>query len=382
MDQAQLIKNLAKHLNQQLVRIILSDPRQKNEPYYKGHIKPFMKDETLYFQLTFYTKTQVFHENLSKEALLDRLTKLIDQTSYRQWQGETKELAFSIRISKKGAIHYKEKGHQAALTTDLSHNRTKHYLLEEGVAVPYLVQLGVMTEEGKVLKKRYDKFKQINRFLEMVRDILPSLPTHRPIEIIDFGCGRSYLTFALYHYLTTIEHLEVSIIGLDLKAQVIEDCNNLAKACHYDHLTFLHGDILEYEDKQRVDMVVTLHACDTATDLALKKAVKWGAKAILSVPCCQHELNGQIHHDGLAPILEYGILKERMAALITDGVRANWLKLMGYEVSILEFIDVSHTPKNLLIRAVKTASPDPNSIDFTELDAFIESLGANLTIRW
>ena len=211
-----------------------------------------------------------------------------------------------------------------------------------------------MTKEGKVISARYDKFRQINRFLEFVEDILPRLSREREITILDFGCGKSYLTFALYYYFRELKAMDVRIIGLDLKEDVIRKCNELAKKYHYDKLCFLQGDIAQYEGVRAVDMVVTLHACDTATDHALAKAVGWGAQVILSVPCCQHELNRQIDSDVLAPVLKYGILKDRMSALITDGIRANLLEEMGYETQLLEFIDMEHTPKNILIRAVKT----------------------------
>ncbi len=242
-------------------------------------------------------------------------------------------------------------------TTDsaaLSHNRKKHYLLEEGIPVPFLVQLGVMTPDGRVVKARYDKFRQINRYLEFVEDILPSLPRGREISIIDFGCGKSYLTFALYYYLHEKQGYDVHITGLDLKEDVIAECGRLAKSFGYDKLEFLHGDIADYTGTDEVDMVVTLHACDTATDYALYKAIKWNAKVIFCVPCCQHELNKQIDDSSRMPIMKYGLIKERVSALYTDALRANMLEAQGYKTQILEFIDMEHTPKNILIRAVKT----------------------------
>ena len=234
-----------------------------------------------------------------------------------------------------------------------AHNKIKNYCLPEGEPVPFLVELGVMNASGKVLAAKYDKFRQINRYLEFVEDIVPSLPQNREISIIDFGCGKSYLTFALYYYLHEKLRLPVSITGLDLKKDVIEHCNALAEQFGYDRLRFLHGDIADYSGTDSVDMVVTLHACDTATDYALEKAVKWGASVIFCVPCCQHELNRQIKCDELAPVLKYGLLKERIAALVTDGLRAEMLEEAGYRTQILEFIDMEHTPKNILIRAVR-----------------------------
>lgn len=236
---------------------------------------------------------------------------------------------------------------------NVSHNKKKNYLLPEGESVDFLVELGVMNNEGYVIKAKYDKFRQINRFIEFVEDVVKKLPAKREVKIIDFGCGKSYLTFALYYYLKVKKQMDVNITGLDLKADVIEKCNNLAKKLGYEKLEFLNGDIANYEGTDSVDMVVTLHACDTATDYALAKAVKWNARVIMSVPCCQHEINRQIKNDLLNPVLKYGILKERMSALITDGIRAGLLEENGYDTQILEFIDMEHTPKNLLIRAVR-----------------------------
>lgn len=240
------------------------------------------------------------------------------------------------------------------MAAELSHNRSKKYILKEGTVVPYLQDLGVMTGDGKVVRARFDKFRQINRFLEFIEDILPQLDKERELTILDFGCGKSYLTFAMYHYLHEIQQYDIRIIGLDLKKDVIEHCNQLAVKYGYDKLQFLEGDIADYEGVQSVDMVVTLHACDTATDYALAKAIGWNAKVILSVPCCQHELNGQMVNKTLAPIMEYGLLKERFAALVTDGMRAKYLEASGYDTQVLEFIDMEHTPKNILLRAVKT----------------------------
>ena len=234
-----------------------------------------------------------------------------------------------------------------------SHNRTRSYLLPEGEPVPFLVELGVMARSGQVVKARYDKFRQINRYLEFVEDILPSLPSGREISIIDFGCGKSYLTFALYYYLHEKRGLDVRITGLDLKRDVIENCNLLAKKFKYDKLNFLHGDIADYTGTDSVDMVITLHACDTATDYALFKAITWHARVIFCVPCCQHELNRLMKDERQKSVFRYGLIKERMAALYTDAFRADMLEEQGYKTQILEFIDMEHTPKNILIRAVR-----------------------------
>ena len=254
-----------------------------------------------------------------------------------------------------------------AKAADLSHNRKKKYILEEGIVVPFLQDLGVMTQDGKIVRTKMDKFRQINRFLEFVEDILPQLDKDRELTLLDFGCGKSYLTFAMYYYLHELKGYDIRIIGLDLKTDVILHCNELAKKYGYEKLSFLVGDIADYEGVDQVDMVVTLHACDTATDFALAKAVGWNAKVILSVPCCQHEVNKQFERqlsameEVLGPIMDYGLLRERFAALVTDGLRAKRLESEGYETQVLEFIDMEHTPKNILLRAVKKGSPAAKS---------------------
>ena len=239
-----------------------------------------------------------------------------------------------------------------------------------------------MGQDGKIIRTRYDKFRQINRFLEYIEDILPKLDKERELTIIDFGCGKSYLTFAMYYYLHELKEYDIRIIGLDLKKEVIRHCNELSEKYGYEKLRFLEGDIADYTGVNKVDMVVTLHACDTATDYALAKAVGWDAKVILSVPCCQHELNRQIRNEVLEPVLRYGLLKERMAALITDGLRAQYLEREGYEAQILEFIDMEHTPKNILIRAVKRnqKADQKESVRRQQIEASIRKCEAELRV--
>ncbi len=234
-----------------------------------------------------------------------------------------------------------------------------------------------MNADGSIVRQRYDKFKQINRFLEFIQDILPKLPREKELTIIDFGCGKSYLTFAMYYYLKELNNYSIRIIGLDLKDDVINHCNQLSKRYGYDGLTFLHGDIADFTGVTSVDMVVTLHACDTATDYALYKAISWNAKVILSVPCCQHELNKQIKNETLAPIFSYGIIKERMASLMTDGLRGEILESVGYKTQLLEFIDMEHTPKNILIRAVYGGKPKDNK---KEIERMLEEFHLEPTL--
>ena len=342
---------LEKNLNENTLRAVVSNRRSKQVSQ-KLVFRPFIEMNRLMFQREEYANNQVFHENMDKETTVEQICTFLEK-DYKQLDLLCEQSSFSALVSKKGKSTIKENKNQIAKKIDLSHNRKKRYILDTDEVIPFLVDLGVQTKEGKIVDKKYKKYKQINRFLEFVKDVLPELPKDRPVKIIDFGCGKSYLTFAVYYYLHIMNGRDVEMIGLDLKKDVIAHCNRMAEKYEYASLHFLEGDISTYDGADSADMVITLHACDVATDFALDKAVHWNAKVILSVPCCQHELNAQIENDMLEPLLKYGILKERFAALLTDALRANLLEQNGYEVQILEFIDMEHTPKNLLIRAVK-----------------------------
>ena len=337
-------------LNESLERVLMSNPADSGK-ISRSRIRPLLMKGRLVFQAEEQAGKQAFHRNLDKDEAADYVTGLLEG-SFRE----------SVRIQPAG-----EPGSPGSL----SHNRKKHYILEEGIPVPFLVDLGVMTKEGRVVNSRYDKYRQINRFLEFIEDILPNLDQGRESAIIDFGCGKSYLTFAMYYYLKELKGYPVRIIGLDLKEDVIEHCSRLGRQYGYDGLSFCHGDIASFEGVEKVDMVVTLHACDLATDYALEKAVNWGARVILSVPCCQHELNGQMENSLLRPVLQYGLIKERMAALYTDAIRAQVLEYRGYRTQILEFIDMEHTPKNILIRAVRQGRKRDNGLRIRELAEFL-----------
>lgn len=349
-------------LNIDLRQIVLSNTRDEAQGT-KVKVRPVLLKGELFFQETLYRGTQVFHENLTGEEMRGRIKAYLE-TLFKQadfwgesWEG-------TVLVSKKGKLTIKTRGRKkdSSPETDrlsrerrssLSHNRSKQYILADGAPVDFLVGLGVQTPDGRVVKAKYDKFRQINRYLEFIEDVLDMLPDDRTIRIVDFGCGKSYLTFAMYHYLHEMQGRDLQVIGLDLKADVIAHCNELAQSLHYDGLHFERGDISTYGGAVEADMVVSLHACDTATDYALERAVKWGASVIFAVPCCQHEVNGQMRCEMLQPLFKYGVIKERMAALITDALRADLLDQKGYDTQILEFIDMEHTPKNLLIRAVK-----------------------------
>lgn len=354
MDRREVLEQI---VNEELVQLVLSnaaDPAKGT----KCKVRPVRIKGEIFFQETMYIGTQVFHSNRRREECVDRLEELFE-TGFRQAAANCIGEDVTILVSRKGkvTVRRRKKAQQEALDRrpELEHNRTKQYILQDGKPVDFLVGLGVQSPDGKVSKAYYDKFRQINRYLEFIEDVCDKLPTDRTIRIIDFGCGKSYLTFAMYYYLHVLQGRDIRVTGLDLKADVIRHCNELAQKLQYTKLDFLVGDIKQYEGEDSVDMVVSLHACDTATDYALQKAVQWGAGVIMAVPCCQHELNRQIRNDLFAPVLRYGIVKERMAALLTDALRAELLEQQGYDTQILEFIDMEHTPKNLLIRAVKSS---------------------------
>lgn len=347
-------------INQQLIRVIISNPRERSEgSISKVKMRPVLINGEIRYQGTEYIGSRVIHKNYTDSEAVEYILRMMKH-SFKQCEIACKDLTAGILVSKKGKVTVNVRKNQLRQIsmeqggTLLQHNRTKNYILKEGIPVPFLIDLGVMNKQGDIVKSRYDKFRQINRFLEFIRDVESELPKNREIKIIDFGCGKSYLTFAVYYYLHEVKGLNVSITGLDLKKDVIDKCNRLSNSYGYDKLIFKPGDIAEYTGQDSIDMVITLHACDTATDHALYKAVSWNSKVILSVPCCQHELNKQIHNELLHPVFNYGILKERMAALMTDAIRAEVLKIKGYRTDILEFIDMEHTPKNLLIRAVRS----------------------------
>lgn len=349
----QLSELLQDTFSDRLKQVVLSNSRDKDK-ISKVRIRPVLLKEGIVFQETAYVGTKVFHENFTASEIIKKTAAYIENT-FKQAEIETADFKAVVLISKKGKMTIKKQAQKAdgQPATDLSHNRQKQYVLNVTESVGFLVDLGVQDKDGKINKSKYDKFKQINRYLEFVRDVLPHLDKDRQLRIIDFGCGKSYLTFALYYYLHEMLGYNLSVVGLDLKEDVIIKCNALAKKYGYEGLKFIRGDIATYEDTQDVDMVVSLHACDTATDYALEKAVGWNAKVIFAVPCCQHEVNRQLKSELLAPAIKYGIIKERMSALLTDAIRANLLEEMGYDTDILEFIDMEHTPKNLLIRGVK-----------------------------
>lgn len=348
----ELLPLLARCTGPDTYQIVLSAPTDPEE----AEKRITLIRRGLAWQIERFRNNQAFHENVEQDELIPLLLQLMEH--FKQLNAWDAEYQYSLKLTKKGKPLFNRQRCLLKPKQQQGHDREKNYLLREGEIVPPLVDMGVFTQEGKVVRSMYDKFRQINRFLELVNDEMDRFPADRPIRIIDFGCGKSYLTFILYYYLVQVRKMDVSITGLDLKAAVIDHCNQAAEKYGYDKLHFELGDINGYTPDGPVDMVITLHACDTATDYALFNAISWNVKLILSVPCCQHEVNAQMHAEHLSLFTRYGLIQERMAALITDSIRANLLTYMGYSTQVVEFIDMAHTPKNILLRARKAKLPE------------------------
>ena len=387
-DKMEFVTELNNILSDEPTRIIISNKSNKDFLYNKVEVRKIILKGNLMYQFSAYTDKQVFQSNVSGDELVDKVVKYFPD-NLKQINIFFDEQEVSLKLSKSGKL-LKNVSKKNTKNTKLisvgeasnnkEHNRKKNYILQEGMSIPPLVDMGVFTQEGKVIKSMYDKFKQINRFVEMVDDILKDYKGEE-INIIDFGCGKSYLTFIIYYYLVELKGKKANILGLDLKKDVIEKCNKTAKKYGYDNLKFELGDINGYKTDMRVDMVVTLHACDTATDYALYNAVNWGATYILSVPCCQHELNKDIASDTLSAMMKYGIIKERTAALATDALRGTMLEYRGYKTQLLEFVDLAHSPKNILIRAVKSnVSKEKKNRSLKEATDMCQFFGVEPTI--
>lgn len=357
-------------------KLIISKPSPKT-PYRRVNVE--RKGEK--YQFSMYTEKQVFHENLPSDMAEEKCIALIGD-GFTRINAFCDMAEFCLMISKKGKVTLNRRNintdAKSVLHSD-AHDRQKNYILPEG-SVPPLIDMGVFTAEGRVKAQMYDKYKQINRFIEIIDDAVKQCG-RKTLNVIDFGCGKSYLTFVVYYYLTEIRGIKVNMIGLDLKADVIKKCGEAAAKYGYDGLRFEVGDINGFECPFDVDMVITLHACDTATDHALYNAVKWSADMIFSVPCCQHELNAQITSENLSLLTKYGIIKERFSALATDAIRAGMLEYCGYKTQLLEFIDFEHTPKNILIRAVKAGiSPAAKENALAQVNKLTAEFGLSPTI--
>lgn len=374
------LKNAVEEIaNEKIIKAVISNKMNKEVKYNKivFQLKESKKKE--FYQIEKFTDKQVFHENIDLDLFKEKFEEFIGN-SYKQASAWTENITYDLRISKKGKVHLGRKKGSNENVAKKSHNKEKNYILKEGMIIEPLIDLGVFTKEGNVINSKYDKYKQINRFVEIIDDEIKK-NDYKELTILDFGCGKSYLTFVLYYYFVKIKNINVKMIGLDLKEDVIKKCNEIAKSYKYDNLHFELGDINGFKYNNKVDMVITLHACDTATDYALYNAVKWNAKMIFSVPCCQHELNSQMKSDELSILTRYGIVQERVAALMTDAVRANILECCGYKTQLLEFIDISHSPKNILIRASKgNVSKEKKEKSLNEVNNLVKQFNFDPTL--
>ena len=375
----ELKRTLEEVFKSEIIKIVISNKVKKDEKYNKIAINLKENNKNKFYQIEKFTDKQVFHENIKINEISDKVGELIFG-NYKQMTAWSNNEIFDLKISKKGKIFLGKKKNDNSKIVAKGHNKEKNYILKEGMIIEPLIDLGVFTKEGKVVNSKYDKYKQINRFIEIIDDEIKK-NDYKELTILDFGCGKSYLTFVLYYYFVKIKNINVKMIGLDLKEDVIKKCNDIAKRYNYENLHFELGDINGFKYNNKVDMVITLHACDTATDYALYNAIKWNSKIIFSVPCCQHEFNSQMKANELSILTKYGIVQERVAALMTDSVRANLLECVGYKTQLLEFIDIAHSPKNILIRASKNnISKEKKEKSLNEVNNLIRTFNFNPTL--
>ena len=375
----ELKKELDEVFKDEIIKIVISNKLSKEVKYNKIAVNLKEANKGKFYQIEKFTDKQVFHENISFENINEKVYECLNG-NYKQLSAWSDNYTYDMKISKKGKVFLGKKKSDNSKVVKKGHNKEKNYILKEGMIIEPLIDLGVFTKGGKVINSKYDKYKQINRFIEIIDDEIKK-NDYKELTILDFGCGKSYLTFVLYYYFVKIKNINVKMIGLDLKEDVIKKCNEIAQRYNYDNLHFELGDINGFKYNNKVDMVITLHACDTATDYALYNAVKWNSKMIFSVPCCQHEFNAQMKSDELSILTKYGIVQERIAALMTDSVRANLLECAGYKTQLLEFIDISHSPKNILIRASKSnVSKEKREKSLKEVNNLIETFNFNPTL--
>lgn len=362
-----------------LIKAIISNPIKKTQDFpQKIDIKKIMIKNKPCFQFSYYIDKKVIHENIEDSSII--LKKIIElmENNFKQCDIISNN-TLTLLMNKK--CNFKITGVKKSTNIDItpqSHNKTKNYILKDGEYIDWLYKLGVMDKNGIVVSHKQKKFRQINKFLEMLKDVEENLPKNA--KIIDMGCGKSYLTFAMHYYFNIIKEKNVTIHGYDLKKDVVENCNKLAKEFNFKNLKFFNEDIQNIDKDENINMIISLHACDIATDYAIYFGVKLNCNVILSVPCCQHELFNQIKNDTLSSMLSYGILKERFSSLLTDTLRADALKLCGYKTNIIEFIDMEHTPKNIMIKAIKNKNFQRNIKNIENFERLIYNFNINPTI--
>ncbi len=357
-------------------KAVFSVPYKKDADVIKCILRP--TDGGSKFQFESFTKTQAFHKNVTGNDVKNQICALVEN-DFRQAEIFTDAYVYGIKISSKGKVLHNKRKNTFEKSSTSNHNREKNHIIDLENAPPVFTDIGIVGKDGSIVNSKYDKYKQICRFVEFIDDIVRKDPRDE-YNIIDFGCGKSYLTFVCYYYMTKIAHKKVNIVGLDLKEKVIEDCNCLAQKYGYTNLKFLCMDIKDYLPSVRPDMVIALHACDVATDYALYNAYRWQADYIFCVPCCQHELNAVIKSESFGILCDYGLIKERFSALATDLLRAKYLELCGYNVDVLEFIDIEHSPKNLLIRAKRSTriSDKKKAVLKKKISRFEDEYNSNL----
>lgn len=359
-----------------LHKATLSNPKQKGNQYQKIVVRRVLVKRMEQYQLELFTKQQVFHENLSSDEAVERLYELSD--AFKQMNIQTSEFEYTVLMKERDNLFVKKKARAKEVQKATSQNRSKKYLLEEKMDIPAFVDLGIFSKEGKIIQSKYEKYRQINRFIEMIDDVI-SKENKDFYHIVDFGCGKSYLTFIVYYYFTQIKQKKVKIVGMDLKRDVIAHCNEIASKYGYRDLQFICGDIKDYQSKEPIDMIITLHACDVATDFALFHAITSKVRLIFSVPCCQHEMMAKIESDSF--LLRHGIIKERLSALYTDALRSQLLQACGYEVDVLEYIDTEGSLKNLLLRCkYKGVSAAKKQILIQEAETFMKENHAEIML--
>lgn len=372
----EIISELLSHIkNNNLAKITFSNIRNKELELDKVIAKPVNIKNNINIQFEYRYKRIIKHENIITadadkiKIMLEELFSLAKDISVI-----TSDEIINIKISKKFKVSINKKKTEKK-DISFEHNTSKEYFLDEKQKYDFLIELGIQNKEGKILKARFNKFRQINKYLEFIKHATTQLDTKNQITILDFGSGKSYLTFSTYYYLTEILKLNVKIIGIDLKKEVIEYCNNISKKLNFNNLEFVYGDVIDYENK--IDMVISLHACNTATDIALLKSLGWNAKIFFAVPCCQKELNNQLDSTFIPFMLKHGIIKEKFSTLLTDSIRSEVLEVFGYKSDIVEFISEENTPKNQLIRAYKTTDKI-NFEKLVSLESFVESLNIKM----
>lgn len=373
MNYQELLKELA--IKNEIIEIIVSGKEKNTVDYNKINIKPFLKNNEIFYQFSYVYDKKTIHENLNYTEFLLVIEK--DFENFKQIVIFSVNNDFQILKNKKGIKIIKNKASKKS--GELLHNRKKNYIIPEDEPCKFLEILGVMNENGKVYKEKFDKFRQINKYLEFIKDLEPELRKKDSIRIVDFGSGKAYLTFALYYYITEVLGIKAEITGIDLKKDVVEFCQSTAEKLNFENLKFLWGDIKSFTKFEGIDMIVTLHACDIATDMAIAQGIKWKSRIIMVVPCCQHEIFTQIKNEEMAPLLKHGILKERVSSLVTDAARGVLMEAVGYNVQFVEFIDMEHTPKNIMIRAIYKGEKNQKALKeyetykkFWNIDPYLE----------